>query len=245
MTHVVSKADFKAALDEVENSLIHYSETGIQGFDCRPDSLKMIETWGVVKRYVQTRRPESLETIRADLGDCTRCRLCEGRRYIVFGEGNPGARLVFVGEGPGKDEDNQGRPFVGAAGQLLTRIIGAMTLTRDQVYIGNVIKCRPPRNRTPLPDEIDTCIPYIKRQIRSIQPEFICTLGAVATQSLLGSREPISKLRGRFHDCMGIQLLPTYHPAYLLRNQEKKRVVWEDIQKLMRAMDLKPEKSGR
>ncbi len=175
---------------------------------------------------------ETLEEVRAILGDCTRCRLHEKRQKIVFGQGNPRARLMFVGEGPGADEDRKGLAFVGKAGQLLTRIIAAIGLTREEVYIANIVKCRPPGNRDPREDEIRECIPFLKAQIRVIQPRIICTLGAPASKTLLNTTAPISRLRGRFHELEGIQVMPTYHPAYLLRNPEQKRPVWEDMQKV-------------
>jgi DNA polymerase len=175
-----------------------------------------------------------LEDIRNDLGDCQRCRLASGRKHIVFGEGSAKSRLVFVGEGPGFEEDQTGQPFVGAAGRLLTKIIEAIKLTRDQVYICNVIKCRPPGNRDPEAEEIETCLPFLERQIAAIRPDFICTLGRIAAQALLKTDAPISRLRGRFHNYHGIKLLPTYHPAYLLRNPDKKRDVWNDMQMLMK-----------
>lgn len=178
---------------------------------------------------------ENLETIREDLGDCRRCKLHKTRKHIVFGAGNPNARLVFVGEGPGHDEDVQGLPFVGRAGQLLTKIINAIDLSRDDVFICNIIKCRPPGNRNPERDEIDACLPFLKRQLKAIDPAFICALGTFAAQTLLETKTPISKLRGEFHPYEGIQLLPTYHPAFLLRNPNKKRDVWEDVQKLQAA----------
>ena len=156
----------------------------------------------------------------------------------MFGEGNGAARLVFVGEGPGLEEDRSGRPFVGAAGQLLSKIIAAMSLHRDQVYICNVIKCRPPDNRNPQPDEIKACRPFLERQLASISPEVVCTLGTFATQCLLDSTAPISRLRGRFHDCNGIRLMPTFHPAYLLRNPERKREVWDDMKKIMALLGI-------
>src|SRR5262249_6836037 len=152
------------------------------------------------------------------LGDCLRCRLSEKRTQIVFGVGNPGARLMFVGEGPGADEDAQGEPFVGRAGQLLTRIIEAMQLARSEVYIANIVKCRPPENRTPLPDEVATCAPFLFRQIAAIRPRVVVCLGTPAAQTLLGTRETITKLRGAFRDVGGIRVMPTFHPAYLLRN---------------------------
>jgi DNA polymerase len=162
----------------------------------------------------------------------------------VLGEGDLRARLVFVGEGPGYEEDRQGRPFVGAAGQLLTKIIQAMNLRREDVYICNIIKCRPPGNRNPKPAEIKACKPFLVRQLRVIGPEIICALGTFAAQTLLKSDTPISRLRGNFFDFMGIRILPTYHPAYLLRNPDKKRDVWEDMKKLMRALNLDPGAAG-
>ncbi|MFH2010601.1 MAG: uracil-DNA glycosylase [bacterium] len=178
-----------------------------------------------------------LERIRADLGDCQRCRLAEGRIQLVFGQGNPEAALMFVGEAPGRDEDLAGQAFVGAAGALLTKMIRAMGLDREQVFIGNVIKCRPPRNRNPEPDEIDCCAPYLWAQLRAIQPQVIVTLGRFAAQTLLDTDASISRLRGSLHtfrlDDREIALMPTYHPAYLLRNPEAKRPVWEDLKQVM------------
>ncbi|NVM57397.1 MAG: uracil-DNA glycosylase, partial [Desulfobacterales bacterium] len=179
----------------------------------------------------------ALEMIRKDLGDCRRCKLHKGRKHIVFGAGNPQARLVLVGEGPGYEEDVQGIPFVGQAGQLLTRILKAIKLTRQEVYICNIIKCRPPGNRNPEPDEITACIPFLRRQIKAVRPKLICALGTFAAQTLLETNMPISQLRGRFHTYEDIPLLPTYHPAFLLRNPGKKRDVWEDVQKLHEAYE--------
>lgn len=186
----------------------------------------------------QSAESETLEAIQADLGDCTRCPLSETRRNIVFGEGSPKARLMFVGEGPGYDEDRQGRPFVGAAGQLLTKIIQAMGLSREEVYIGNIIKCRPPKNRNPQPIEIETCYPFLQRQVEAIGPEVICALGKFAAQTLLATETPISRLRGRFHEYRGIPVMPTFHPAFLLRNEARKRDTWEDVQKIMAKLGL-------
>lgn len=179
---------------------------------------------------------DSLGSIISDMGDCQRCKLSQHRTRIVFGEGCPSARLMFVGEAPGFDEDQQGIPFVGKAGQLLSRIIHAMNLTRDQVYICNVIKCRPPGNRNPEPDEILACSAFLNRQIASVQPEYICALGTFAAQTLLKTTQPISRLRGQFYDYIGIRLLPTFHPSYLLRNPDKKREVWEDMKLLINDM---------
>lgn len=174
----------------------------------------------------------SLEDIRAVIGDCTRCKLSAGRNKIVFGVGNPQADLVIVGEAPGRDEDQQGEPFVGRAGKLLTDIIAAIGLSRGDVYICNVIKCRPPENRNPEPDEVETCSPFLKAQIQAIRPKLLCALGKFAAQTLSNSDTPISKLRGEFFDFAGIPTMVTYHPAYLLRNPAAKKDVWEDMKKL-------------
>jgi uracil-DNA glycosylase family 4 len=173
---------------------------------------------------------EALAAVKAFIGDCTRCKLSAlGRTQVVFGVGNPSADLMFVGEAPGADEDLQGEPFVGRAGQLLTKIIEAINLKREDVYIANVIKCRPPQNRNPEPDEIETCEPFLFRQIDVIRPKVIVTLGKFAAQCLLRSDAPISRLRGRLFDYRGAKLIPTFHPAYLLRNPSSKREVWEDM----------------
>jgi uracil-DNA glycosylase family 4 len=177
---------------------------------------------------------ESLDDIKTDIGAaCSRCKLCTlGRSQIVFGVGNPKARLMFVGEAPGEDEDKKGEPFVGRAGQLLTKIIEAIGLSRDQVYIANVIKCRPPGNRNPENDEVAACEPFLFRQIEVIKPRVIVPLGKFAAQSLLKTMDPITKLRGRQFDYRGTTLIPTFHPAYLLRNPSAKREVWEDMKKV-------------
>jgi uracil-DNA glycosylase family 4 len=175
------------------------------------------------------RKHLTLEDISREMGDCTRCRLHEGRNHLVFGEGDPHAALVFVGEGPGREEDLQGKPFVGRAGELLTRIIEAIDLTREEVYIANIVKCRPPNNRDPRPDEIQTCLPFLIKQLEAIKPRIICCLGTFAAQTLLESEERISSLRGRFHAYQGAKLMPTYHPAFLLRNPQFKKAVWEDM----------------
>jgi uracil-DNA glycosylase family 4 len=181
----------------------------------------------------------SLEGLRTHIGDCQRCKLAPSRKNLVFGVGNPTARLVFVGEGPGADEDAKGEPFVGRAGQLLTEIITkGMKLGREDVYICNVIKCRPPGNRNPEPDEVAECEPFLVRQLELIAPEVIVALGKFAAQTLLRSKTPITQLRGRWFDYHGIMLMPTFHPAYLLRNPGDKRLVWEDIQKVMRVLGL-------
>jgi len=180
----------------------------------------------------------SLQAIREDLGDCQRCKLSPSRTQIVFGTGDPKADLMFVGEGPGQEEDRQGEPFVGRAGELLTKMISAMGLSRDRVYIANIIKCRPPQNRNPQPDEIAACSPFLERQIDAIRPKVICALGTFAAQTLLRSDKRISDLRGHFHDLKGVKVLPTFHPAYLLRSPEKKPQAWEDLQKIMAELGL-------
>ncbi len=189
-------------------------------------------------------KDDTLERIRADIGDCTRCRLCEQRNKIVFGSGSAKADLVFVGEGPGRDEDLQGLPFVGRAGKLLTQMIEAMGLTRDKVYIANVVKCRPPNNRPPEKDEVATCIPFLLRQLEVIHPKVIVCLGSTAAQNLLGTIKSISHFRGQWFDFRGMQLMATYHPAYLLRNPAAKGDVWKDLQKVMGVLGLKVPKAS-
>jgi len=178
-----------------------------------------------------------LPVIRQELGDCTRCKLHTGRKQIVFGAGNPNAKLMFVGEAPGADEDIQGEPFVGRAGQLLTKIIEAIGLKREDVYIANVIKCRPPQNRNPEPDEVAQCEPFLFRQIDTIKPRVIVALGKFAAQSLLQTTEAITRIRGREFSYRDAILIPTYHPAYLLRNPSAKRDVWEDMKRVKQLID--------
>jgi DNA polymerase len=185
---------------------------------------------------------DSLERIREDIGDCTRCRLHKGRTKIVFGVGNPKAELMFVGEGPGRDEDIQGEPFVGRAGKLLTQMIEAMGLRREDVYIANVVKCRPPENRLPEKDEIAICSPFLMRQIDVIRPKVICCLGSCSAQTLLATTQGISRFRGEWFDFRGAKLIPTYHPAYLLRNPAAKSDVWKDLQKVMAHLGLQPKR---
>ena len=189
----------------------------------------------VVPSGLSESAPPDLAAIRADIGDCQRCKLAPTRKNIVFGQGNPKARLMFVGEAPGSDEDEQGLAFVGKAGQLLTKIIEAIGMTREDVFIANVLKCRPPNNRNPEPDEIESCQPFLERQIDTIQPRVIVGLGKFGGQWLLKTMEPISRIRGRVGDYKGIKVVPTYHPAYLLRNPGAKRDVWEDM-KLVRSL---------
>jgi uracil-DNA glycosylase family 4 len=189
-------------------------------------------------------RAQFLTLIREDIGDCTRCALHKGRNKIVFGDGSPTARLMFVGEGPGADEDAQGVPFVGKAGQLLNNMIAAMGLKREEVYIANVVKCRPPGNRTPEPDEANTCSPFLFRQIDVVRPQVLVALGATAATYLLGARQPLAGLRGRVHAFRGMQLIVTYHPAYLLRDPRQKKEAWADLQIAMRELGLKTPGKG-
>jgi uracil-DNA glycosylase family 4 len=178
----------------------------------------------------------SLLAVREELGECTRCKLGRGRTRLVFGVGDPGAELMFVGEGPGADEDRQGEPFVGRAGQLLTKMIEAMGYRRGEVYIANVVKCRPPENRNPEPDEMEACEPFLRAQIAAIRPKVIVALGKIAVQALLRETSPISRLRGRWFDYEGVRLMPTFHPAYLLRSPDEKKKAWEDLQLVMKEL---------
>lgn len=244
-----------ALLEQLKDHLKYYAETGIDRVDPKAvrGALKLAvaasaETTGRSHRPEQIApstqtslfaesgpasvRDSSLEEVRNDLGDCQRCKLCQDRTHIVFGAGNPRARLVFVGEGPGVEEDRKGLPFVGRAGQLLTKMIEAIQMRRDEVYICNVVKCRPPKNRTPLEDEIAACSPFLVRQLAVLQPEVICCLGLTAAQTLLQVRTPIGRLRGKMHSFRGARLVATYHPAYLLRNPAAKREVWEDLKQI-------------
>ena len=184
-------------------------------------------------------RAAALQVIREDLGDCTRCALHEGRNKIVFGVGNPAARLMFVGEGPGADEDAQGEPFVGRGGQLLNNMIAAMGLKREECYIANIVKCRPPGNRTPEPVEANTCSPFLFRQIDVVRPQVLVALGATAATYLLGARQPLAGLRGRVHAYRGLSLIVTYHPAFLLRDPRQKKEAWADLQIAMKELGLK------
>lgn len=225
---------------ELVDHLQYFSEMGVAGISrdpqwrTRAEQGTSVEPASVVASAVDTLTAESLDAIKEEIGvDCRRCKLCSlGRTQIVFGVGHPRAPLMFVGEAPGEDEDKQGEPFVGRAGQLLTKIIEAIGLSREQVYIANVIKCRPPGNRNPEPDEVEACEPFLFRQIAVIQPKVIVPLGKFAAQSLLKTMEPITKLRGRQFEYRGAILIPTFHPAYLLRNPSAKREVWEDMKKV-------------
>ncbi len=230
----VDPGGLSEVLGAMSATLNYMAASGCRGFDCSPEHLHAVKRWGSPSET----RPDDLRCIQGEVEICARCGLSATRNHIVYGEGNEGARLVFVGEGPGYEEDKQGRPFVGPAGQLLTKIIQAMGLDREDVYICNIIKCRPPGNRNPEPEEIDACLPFLERQLSAIRPDFICALGAFAARTLLKKDLSISRLRGRLHSSGNIRILPTYHPAYLLRNPDRKRDVWEDIKILMREMGL-------
>jgi uracil-DNA glycosylase family 4 len=196
-----------------------------------------------VSRLNPAERPVALQLIQNEIGDCTRCPLAyAGRRKIVFGNGDPSARLMFVGEAPGADEDASGEPFVGKAGQLLNNMINAMGLQREQVYVANIVKCRPPANRVPEPVEANTCSPFLLRQIDTVQPQVIVALGATAALYLLGVKQSLASLRGSWHDCRGAKLAVTYHPAFLLRDPRQKGEAWKDLQMVMKELGLESPK---
>jgi uracil-DNA glycosylase family 4 len=202
-----------------------------EGRGTRQERLDPEDTGEKLSSFIRT-----LDDVRRELGDCKRCPLHLTRRNLVFGEGNPSAGLVFIGEAPGEEEDLQGRPFVGRAGQLLTRIIEAMGFERQEVYICNILKCRPPRNRNPKQEEMETCEPFLIQQIEAIRPKVICALGSFAARRILQTDVPITVLRGKFHEFRGVRVMPTYHPAYLLRNPDAKKQVWEDVQLIMKVL---------
>ena len=222
--------------DQFRTHLEFFGELGVEGFrresEWRARAAEPTEPSEPIRVF--TSQAEALSRLKVEIGpDCQRCKLhALGRHQVVFGVGNPNADLMFVGEGPGADEDIQGEPFVGRAGQLLTKIIEAIGMTRQDVYIANVIKCRPPQNRNPEPDEVEKCEPFLFRQIETIKPKVIVALGKFAAQSLLKTSEPITRIRGREYTYRDAILMPTYHPAYLLRNPSSKREVWEDMKRV-------------
>ena len=226
--------------NKLQTELLH-AVKGIKGQMVNQNSLSVGMDWKKMPQEIKkvkaasTEKEEQLTKICQEMANCRLCQLAKTRHNLVFGDGNPHAQIVFVGEAPGADEDEQGLPFVGRAGQLLTDIIvKGMKLERKEVYICNILKCRPPGNRNPLPDEISKCEPFLKKQLQIISPKIICALGTFAAQTLLKTDIPISALRGRFHFYEGIKLMPTYHPAYLLRNPSAKKPVWEDVQMIMK-----------
>ena len=248
------KVQLRELIQAVRTRVEQDAEAGVEGYRPRPtgpsaSADRPVATGPPVDgptadlfRSREVQQATSLEELRGEIGDCRRCKLCEHRTNIVFGVGNPHASIVFVGEGPGHDEDVQGEPFVGRAGRLLTEIITkGMRLRREEVYIANVVKCRPPGNRNPEPDEVASCEPFLWRQIELIRPKVLVALGTFAAQALLRTRTPISRLRGQWQSCHGIRVMPTFHPAYLLRNPQDKKLVWEDIKAVMRELGLQPE----
>ena len=221
--------EFHQVLSSLQDFLLSQKEQGVLGLPLQ-------------HQRTTVNKDQQLENIRSELGECTRCKLHQHRRHIVFGTGNPAAQLVFVGEGPGGEEDVQGKPFVGRAGHLLTKIINSIDLTREEVYIANIIKCRPPNNRNPEPDEIKACEPFLIKQLDAIKPKIICALGTFAAQTLLETDERISRLRGKFIPYRNSRLIATFHPAFLLRNPQRKRDVWEDM-KMIRKEYVSSERS--
>ena len=226
------------ARNKLQTELL-YVVKGLKGQIVNQNSLSVGMDWKkmpqAIKKADYRNKKEQLTKICQEMANCRLCQLAKTRHNLVFGDGNFHAQIVFVGEAPGADEDEQGLPFVGRAGQLLTDIIvKGMKLDRKDVYICNILKCRPPGNRNPLPDEISKCEPFLKKQLQIISPKIICALGTFAAQTLLKTDIPISALRGRFHSYEGIKLMPTYHPAYLLRNPSAKKPVWEDVQMIMK-----------
>jgi uracil-DNA glycosylase family 4 len=227
-------------LGQIRRQLINIQEIGLDSPFLSAESLRYLvrgpQLDAVPPRTIS--HCESLEELEHFLSTCERCKLSKARKTIVFGEGSPHAKLVFVGEAPGVEEDIAGEPFVGAAGKLLTDVVKAMGLTRDEVYICNVIKCHPPHNRDPQPDEIEMCFPFLQHQIALIKPEVICTIGRIPAQSLIDSDFKITRGRGQWYSFMDIPVMPTYHPAYLLRYPQAKRQVWDDVQKIMNKLGL-------
>jgi DNA polymerase len=215
---------------DLRNALMFYRELGFEYLPVNEQALM------ASLRAGQAPQVMTLDAVREEIGDCRRCRLAENRTHIVFGEGSPDADLMFIGEGPGREEDLQARPFVGEAGRLLTSLIEKLGMKRDNVYIANVVKCRPPMNRDPAEDEIAACIPFLKKQIEVIGPKAIMTLGRISTHALTGVSIPISRMRGHFFSYGDIPVMPTYHPAYLLRNRKAKWDTWDDAQKVMKVI---------
>lgn len=244
------REDFIGIIRDAKEYLLSLKETGVEEVFVNKDSPPPLSSSASPDKEREGKGEEAaiirqkdqmLEKLREKIGNCRRCKLSKGRTHIVFGTGNPGARLLFVGEGPGEEEDRQGKPFVGKAGELLTKMIGAMELTREEVYIANVVKCRPPGNRNPEADEIEACRPFLDEQIAIIDPGVICALGTFAAQTLLDTTTKISALRGRIHTKGRYKIAPTFHPAYLLRNPRDKRLAWEDLQIVMKELGLKGE----
>ncbi|MCA1579468.1 MAG: uracil-DNA glycosylase [Acidobacteria bacterium] len=240
-----TSSELEQLVNDTKKQLEHLRILGVEGIRLNPTPpveqpketrIALFEELAPTSQKL-TRSNETFEQIHAEIGDCTRCPLHLERTHVVHTEGNRKARLMFVGEAPGADEDAQARPFVGRAGQLLTKIIEAIGLKREEVLIGNVNRCRPPQNRAPMPDEAVTCKPFLEREIAIVQPDVIVVLGNTAMKNLLDTREGITRARGRFHDYKGIKVMPTFHPAYLLRDPSKKRETWEDLKKVRDYLD--------
>ncbi len=226
----LSEDEYLGVIDDVENHIKYLGQLGLGGFDASKDNIEKVRLWGIDK----SSQPDTLDTIIRDLKECCRCNLKENRKNIIFGKGNPDARIMFIGGWPALAEDIMDDPYAGDAGKLFVNIIQSLKQTIETVYYSNIIKCRPLADAEPLTDEIKECLPFIRRQIDVIKPEVICTLGDLATQTLLDTGEPLERLRGRFHDYNGIKVMPTYHPSELVINAEKKRPVWEDMKKIMK-----------
>jgi len=228
--------EFTEIVRAVHGYVSHARDEGYTSAALRPSAADALDKLGSSSAAAELDTVAALGRIEKAVAECTKCALHRSRTNTVFGAGDPHARLVLVGEAPGREEDIQGEPFVGRAGKLLDRILAAIDLTRDDVYICNVLKCRPPENRNPRPDEIVCCMPYLERQIRLIRPKLVCALGGIAAQNLLDTTQGVGKLRGIFHDYRGMPLIVTYHPAALLRTAKYKRPVWEDMQKVRDAL---------
>ncbi len=235
------KKELYSLIGELKKTAYYYAEIDIMPI-LDNDAIKYLLGKNAMEDKILSQIKDLNELVQY-INDCTRCKLYKNRQNIVFGEGNPKADLVFIGEAPGREEDIAGKPFVGEAGRLLTKIIQAMGLDRKDVYICNVVKCRPPRNRDPEQDEIKACLPFLEVQLRIIKPQVICTLGKIAAQTLLGADFKITKHRGNWYSYMNISVMPTFHPAYLLRNPSAKRFVWDDIKKVMEKLSLDVKKN--
>lgn len=224
---------------ELRRILEFYQELGFEYLPVKKEDIMVRQDTPVRSTgRSKSSKEKALERLRREIGDCRRCKLSKSRKNIVFGEGDPQAKLMFIGEGPGRDEDIQARPFVGDAGRLLTRLIEKLGLRREGVYIANIVKCRPPLNREPEEDEIRACKPFIEEQIEIVKPKVIVCLGKVSAQTLMGTDVPISRLRGHFFSFKNIPVMPTFHPAYLLRNPKDKRLTWDDMQKVLKRLNM-------
>ena len=234
-------------LDDLRKVMEFYQELGFEYLSVKDSDISSLLKETVREDKVPYSKSEGVDSdalgrdgklrkLREEIGDCSLCRLSQGRKNIVFGEGNPEAELMFIGEGPGRDEDIKARPFVGEAGKVLTSLISKMGFRREDVYIANIVKCRPPMNRNPEEDEIDLCLPFLKRQIDIIRPRVIMCLGRIASHALIGTKTPISRLRGQFYMYNDIPVMPTFHPAYLMRNPKDKWLTWDDAQKVIKKL---------